>query len=93
MICGKIIFKDRATAIAAMKGSNNDYRKSKRKNLKVVYFCQDCGGWHTSSGKSPGTVRKRKLVEQFARQERAIKPKRMKHEFYKVNSPNKFKIK
>lgn len=50
MICGKIIFNSQTEAAQAVRGSNRDGRKTKKRKIKETYYCDDCKGWHTSSG-------------------------------------------
>lgn len=48
MICGKTIYPTREDAANAMAGFNSSIRAKSK--LKGSYFCNDCEGWHVSSG-------------------------------------------
>lgn len=52
MICGKQIFKsktDGAKHLSGVNGDNRPSRKGDKNRLSVVYYCNDCNGWHVSS--------------------------------------------
>lgn len=51
MVCGKTIYTIREEAAKAISGINSSTRiKTDTGKLKGSYFCQDCNGWHISSG-------------------------------------------
>lgn len=45
MACGKTIYTDRQTAVAAINGKNGASGKGKKWAAKT-YFCDECKGWH-----------------------------------------------
>lgn len=52
MLCGKIIYADRSSAIKSIKGIHNDRRGFKSKKRPVQsYYCFNCGGYHITSNK------------------------------------------
>ena len=52
MICGKIIYPDRASALYSSKGIKRDKRSTRSKKKPVqAYHCSLCGGWHLTSNK------------------------------------------
>ncbi len=48
--------------MSALKGMNEDTYGRSKKNQKVSYFCDDCNGWHTSTGTKKKTYNKNKTV-------------------------------
>lgn len=52
MLCGKIIYADRCSAINSIKGFQNDRRGFRSKKRPVqTYYCFECGGYHVTSNK------------------------------------------
>jgi hypothetical protein len=50
MICGKIIFQTKEEAGVSLTRMNEQKRKGKAKRQPhMVYFCNDCNGYHLSS--------------------------------------------
>lgn len=66
MECGKIIYASKGEALEASNGIN----KTKSLGSGNVYYCDECKGWHfTSGGIKSGQRRRRKYINKSDKEE------------------------